>query len=104
MISSGAFFDTHGESFLVKMNEFRCVSCVEIDAYAVELVVKHPTELVLKCIASNEPKLKHGRWQHNRRSIDVLSGNTCLINLYDANDDVEGLLVNKVGRRIFFAV
>ena len=33
-----------------------------------------------------------------------MSGNACLINLYDANDDVEGILVNKVGRRIFFTV
>lgn len=33
-----------------------------------------------------------------------MCSNACLVHLNDAENDVEGLIVNKVGRRIFFAI
>jgi hypothetical protein len=61
-IRGGTLLDIHGERFLVKVDELRSVSSIELDCDVVKLVIKYPTKRIRKCIASNEPKFKAGRW------------------------------------------
>ena len=61
-IRGRTLFDTHGERLLVEIDEFSGISHFELRSNAVELIVKHSTELIGKCIASNEPEFQAGRW------------------------------------------
>ena len=99
-----SFASAHGDphELLLKEDEALSVTQIDADAHIVSFKVENAAKVVLPCLTSNESQLS--RWWWKQEGSRVVVRDARLIDLNDANCDIERGLVDEAIRWIVTVV